>query len=103
MNGTISGKVKTGGGVDPDSGDPIPVTYSWTDPVECKYRANELNNRGRYDGGTFQQASYTITTEDMDFNADTVRLFNSRGSSVCEKEVISIEVLEDIQRVKIII
>lgn len=104
MRGSISSKIKTGGGLDPETGGPIPVSSWWSIPVECQYKANELSNKGRYEnGGTFQQASYEITTEDMDFTASIVKLINNRGSEVCQKEVISIEVLEDIQRVKIVI
>jgi hypothetical protein len=102
MKGSISAKIKTGGGLD-ENGNPIPVTYTWGPAIECKYRANELSNKGRYVDGMFQQASYVITIEDMDFNADVVKLFNSKDNEVCVKEVISLEVLEDIQRVKVMV
>lgn len=101
MNGTILAKIKTGGGVDPESGSPIPVESSWSVPTNCKYKANLLSNKGRYLGGTFQHASYEITTPDMAFRAEMIQLFDSRNNLVCEKEVMSIEVLEFVQRVKI--
>lgn len=103
MDGTISAKIKTGGGNDPETGTPIPVESSWSEPVECKYKANLLNNKGRYLGGTFQQASYEITTTDMSFTAAIIRLFDSRNNLVCEKEVMSLEVLEFVNRVKIVV
>lgn len=101
MDGSISAKIKTGGGTNPVTGDSIPVGYSWAEPVKCRYKANELSNKGRYKGGTFQQASYEITTPDMDFRAEMVKLFDSRNNLVCEKEVMSLEVLEYVHRVKI--
>lgn len=103
MNGTISAKVRTGGGIDPETGQPIQVSSFWDVPVSCKYKANTLSNRGRYEGGTFKMASYEITTPVMDFQASMIQLFDSRNNLVCEKEVMSLEVLEYVQRVKIIV
>lgn len=103
MNGIIQAKIKIGGGSNPETGATIPVEASWGVPVECKYKANLLNNKGRYEGGTFQQAAFEITTTDMNFQASIVKLFDSRNNLVCEKEVMSLEVLEYVQRVKIVI
>jgi len=103
MLGTIASKVAIGGGTDPETGQPIPITYDWSDAVECKYKAIELSNRGRYADGDFQQASYVVTTDSMEFDGTYVQLKDSRENVVCEKEVISIEILEDIQRVKIVL
>lgn len=103
MKGTISTKVTVGGGSNPTTGEPIPVTFVWGSEIECLYTPVQLSNQGRYTDGTFKQASYSITTEKMDFAATLLRLKNSKGIVVCEKEIISVEVLEDIQRVKIIV
>lgn len=103
MLGTIAAKVQLGGGNDPVTGQPIPVTYDWGTAVECQYKAIELSNRGRYADGEFQQASYVVTTDSMEFEGSYMLLKDSRGDVVCEKEVISIERLEDIQRVKIVL
>ena len=103
MDGQIKKKVVTGGGIDSETGIGEPVTTSWSDPVPCKYYATELDNKGRYEDGKFHQSSYTITTENMDFDADFVRLFDNRGKLRAEKEVISIETLDLVQRIKIII
>lgn len=102
MTGSVSAKIKTGGGFD-SIGQPVPVSYTWNDPVECNYQANGLSNRGRYTDGTFKQSSFNITTNDMGFTATVVRLFDRSGRMVCEKEVISIEPLDEIQLLKIII
>lgn len=103
MRGTISAKVITGGGIDSLTGVPIPVTFTWGDPVDCLYKAVALSSNGRYAQEKFQIASYEITLEDMEFTGKTFRLTDNRGSVVCEKEVISIEILEEVQRVKILV
>lgn len=101
MNGYINAQIVTGGTIDEMTGIPIPDTVSWGKDVECKYFANTLNNRGRYQDGKFQQSAYEITTDDMTFRAKIIRLKNSRKEVIVEKEVQSLEELEDIQRVKI--
>jgi len=103
VRGTIATRVTEGGGLHPTTGEPIPVTFIWTDETECLYTPVQNSNQGRYTDGTFKQASYTITTEKMDFAAQLLRLTNSRGQVAYEGEIISVEVLEDIQRVKIIV
>ncbi len=103
MNGYIKYKITVGGGTDEETGAAIAVTSTWSNLVECKYSANELSNKGRYDGGTFKQVSYTITTDEMEFTSKSVKLFDCREFEICEKEVISLEVLEAVQRVKIVI
>ena len=47
---------------------------------------NLLSKNGRYDDGNYLQSSYIITTEDMNVEAITIRLTDSRGKVVCEKE-----------------
>lgn len=103
MDGMIQAKITTGGGLNPETGEPTPVSFSWDTPVPARYKANMLSNRGRYDGGTFKMSSYEITTPDMDFRASIIRLFDSRNNMVCEKEVMSLEVLEYVHRVKIVV
>lgn len=103
MVGTIAAKVQIGGGSNPETGEPLPVTYDWGEAVECLYKAVELSNRGRYADGEFEQAAYVVTTDSMEFDGTYMQLKDSRGNVVCEKEVISLEVLEDIQRVKIVL
>jgi hypothetical protein len=103
MDGTLKGWIVTGGEIN-DQGEIISEpTTRWGNPVECRYYAVTANNKGVYIDGVFTQSSYIITTEDMSFNSDRVQLYSSKGGLVCEKEVQSLEVLEDIQRVKIAI
>ena len=100
MNGFIQPQIQTGGGLN-EYGEPIPETTDWGEMVECRYFANTLSSKGRYQGERFTQSAYEITVDEMDFEATIIRLLDSRENEVCQKEVISLEVLEDIQRVKI--
>ncbi len=100
MDGFIQGKLP-GEAIKGRGGEPVSNQAEWGEKIECRYKANLLNNRGRYDGGTFTQSSYEITIDDMSFNAASIRLFDSRGNLVCTKYVQSLEVLEFVQRIKI--
>ena len=102
MNGTVQAQIITGGGVGLD-GYPLKPTIDWGSPVECKYIENTFNNRGKYIDGSFTQMSFSITLFDLDFDAKIVRLTSNRGKIICEKEVQSLNVLDEIQRVKITI
>lgn len=102
MNGSVRKKFQVAGGINSD-GEPTPATVSWGDAVPCKYFANTLSNKGTYQDGEFTQSEYIITVKDMSFNADQIQLLNSREKVVCEKRVLSLEVLEDVRRVKITI
>jgi len=102
MNGIIQAQIILGGGRDID-GTIIPSTVSWGKEVECKYIENTFNNRGKYIDGEFTQMAFSITLTDLDFDAKILRLTSNRGKMICEKEVQSLNVLEDIQRVKITI
>lgn len=102
MNGYICKQIMTGGYID-DNGVPVPGTTTWGSDVECKYFANVSNNKGRYEEGEFKQASFEITTEDMDFIAGVIQLKNSKKAIIATKEVLSLEELEDIQRIKLTI
>jgi hypothetical protein len=100
MNGTVQTQIVVESGEN-EYGETIPASIEWGEKTECRYHANTLDNRGRYDGGKFTQSSYIITVFDMEFTAKVIRLFNSRNNLVCEKEVQSLEVLENVQRVKV--
>lgn len=103
MKGTIQAKVKKAGGGQTTKGTAIPDVFDWSEPVECLYKANTHNNKGKYQDGNFTQSEYVITVQDQTFNATQVLLKDSRGNVVCEKQVQYLEVLETIQRVKITI
>ena len=50
-NGTIQVKQKTGGGIDPTTGYPLPYSaVSWGDPIPCQYYSNRYTYLGRVSG-----------------------------------------------------
>ena len=100
MDGFVRALIQTSGGFNED-GEPIPATTNFGVPVPCKYHANTLNNRGRYQDGEFTVSSYIITTKDMEFVAEQIQLTDNSCKVVCEKRVQSLEVLTTIKRVKI--
>lgn len=132
MNGTIRAKIVSGGGLD-EHGAPIESNYSWSDACECRYKPNTLSNRGKYIDGTFTQAQYDVTVFDMKFGIAEevltsesgmsiktqdgveistfdkksvsleVILFDKNGNVICQDIVQSIEYLESVQRVRIIV
>lgn len=102
MRGFINAQIVVPGHID-DNGIPVSGSVSWGDDVECKYFAVTNDNKGRYNDGEFKRIAYEITTENMDFDAKIIRLKDSKGRVICEKEVQSLEELEDVQRVKITI
>ena len=100
MKGFINAQTIVSGHTD-DDGIPVPGYTDWGDDIECKYFANINNNKGRYPDGVFKQTAFEITTEDMSFDAKIIRLKDRKGNIVCEKEVQSLEELENVQRIKI--
>lgn len=81
VNGYINLQIETGGGEDPVTGFPIPVTTSWSRPIECSYLANTSPNKGSYADGQFTIASYIVDIETQDLpEFDTIRLTDDRGN-----------------------
>lgn len=100
MKGFINAQIVVSGYIN-DDGVPVSASTEWGADIECKYFANVNNNKGRYPDGIFKQSAFEITTEDMTFDADIIRLKDRKGKTVCEKEVQSLEELENVQRIKI--
>jgi hypothetical protein len=73
VNGTISAKVKSGGGLDSD-GYPVKPLESWTQPIPCRIVTNKKNNLGKQNGNTFTIASYEVLIELQSFESERVRL-----------------------------
>lgn len=102
MDGYIQKVIQAEGGLNAD-GEPIMAHETYGEKVSCKYMANTLNNRGSYMDGKFTMSSYIITTKDMSFEADQIRLLDREEKKVAEKLVQSLEVLTTIKRVRITI
>jgi len=103
MKGYITATITTGGGTDEVTGYPIPTTTSETDLVECQYVPNNRRTIGAESEGQFQMASYEITTDRLDWDLQIVTmisLYNSRKQFITRKVVLTLDELEDIQRIK---
>ena len=104
QNGTIETKVKTGGGIDKETGHPVkPSAASWSSPIPCQYTPNSHNYLGVSTGQHFTQASYTVLIEEQTFEAEQIRLKDMTGKVVGEYSILSIEPLEAVCEVKIIV
>lgn len=104
QNGTIEVKRKTGGGIDPDTGYPQkPDTVAWGDPIPCQYSAIKYNQLGRVNGEHFTTAQYSVLIEEQPFAAEQVRLKDRAGNVVGEFSVISVEPLEAVCELRILV
>ena len=89
QNGTIEVKRKTGGGIDPE--------------IPCQYSANKYNQLGRVNGEHFTTAQYSVLIEEQQFTAEQVRLKDRAGNVVGEFSVISVEPLEAVSELRIMV
>ena len=81
-NGTIEVKHKLAGGIDPETGFPLPnAKECWGDPIPCQWQANKYNNLGKSESGNFTVAHYSILIEsERAFNAEQIRLRDNYGN-----------------------
>lgn len=104
QNGTIEIKVKTGGGINRETGHPVkPSAASWGNPIACQFITNSHNNLGVSTGQHFTQASYTVLIEEQPFEAEQIRLKDMNGKTLGEFSILSVEPLEAVCEVKILI
>lgn len=102
-NGTIETKIKTGGGIDPDTDYPIAPSVSWGNPIECQYRANKYSNKGKANGEAFTIASYEILIDEQPYNAEMLRLRDISGKILGEFSVIEVEPLQGVCQIRILV
>lgn len=103
-NGTIEVKRKTAEGIDPETGFPVrPSDVSWDAPIPCQYSANRHNWLGKASGGHFTVASYTILIEAQPFEAEQIRLRDGGGEIVGEYSLLSVEPLDAVDEIKILV
>lgn len=71
--------MEKGGGVD-DNGRPIPPVISWSDKIQCLFKANTSSNIGYNEGGSFTTANYAILIDMQKLPSfDSLRLFDNHG------------------------
>ena len=103
-NGTIEVKVKTATGIDPETGHPRkPSEAAWSDPIPCQWLPNRHDKRGRVNGEHFTIASYEVLIEEQPFEAEQVRLKDRAGKSLGDYSIISVEPLEAVCELRILI
>lgn len=104
-NGTIEVKTKSAGGIDTDTGFPIPSNnIAWGEPIPCQWQANKYNNLGKSEAGNFTIAHYSILIEfEHGFSAEQIRLKDNYGNVLGEFSVIEAEPLQAMCQVRIIV
>lgn len=98
VNGTISIKTKTGGGL--VNGNPIRPSETWREPIPCNIKTNQHNNKGKVNGNDFEIASYEVLIEAQSFDTDRVKLVRN-GKDLGEFSVQDIEPLGAVGTIKI--
>ena len=102
-NGTIETKIKTGGGIDPETDYPSKTSVTWSKPIPCQYRANNYSKRGKVNGEAFTVASYEILIEEQPYEAECLRLRDMDGRTLGEFSVIEIEPLRAVCQLRILV
>lgn len=106
-NGRLQFKRKVTGSaaVDSETGYPVRRTGdTWGDPVPCQIVPNKHDNLGRVNGQHFTTASYQIYIErGLLEKSEQIRVFTDEGSYFLEFSVISVEVLQAVDEVLILV
>lgn len=103
-NGALKYLAGTAGGGIGDDGKPVKRTDVWSEAIPCNIRINNRNNLGRKEGTAFVIAAYIVTLERRTgFDPGRIQLFNDEGQSLGEFPVVSIEVLEAVNAIKIVV
>lgn len=107
QNGYISAKNKQAGGIDPATGFPVKSSGdTYLQAIPCQYYANSYNNLGRTaNNERFTVASYTILIEQsfIPFTAEQIRLTDMSENIIGDFSVISIEPIDAVCEVKILV
>jgi hypothetical protein len=102
-NGTIETKQKTAGGIDPTTGYAAKSATIWSNPVPCQYVPNSHNYLGVASGQHYTQASYTVFIDEQPMNSEQIRLRRTDGSIVGDFSILSVEHLDAVCEMKIIV
>lgn len=103
QNGTIEVKTKTGGGINANTGHPVKPVESWGTPIPCQYIPNSHNKLGRANGEHYTIATYTVLIEEQPFSGEELRLKDMAGNEVGQYSIISVEPLEAVCEIRILI
>lgn len=102
VNGCIECKIKTGGGINPETGHPVKTSATWGKPIPCQYIPS-INLQARTSGEPYTGSNFTILIEEMRFEAEQVRLRDLRGNVLGEYSIKAVEVLRAVCELKLTI
>lgn len=78
-NGTIETKIKTGGGIDPDTDYPIAPSVSWATLSSANTEQINTATKARQTAKHLTIASYEILIDEQPYNAEMLRLRDISG------------------------
>ena len=94
-NGTLEVITKTGGGIDAETGYPVPASVSYGDPIACQIVPVKRDNLARDSHGeAYTGESYKVYIVQRPFPDERVRLKGRDGGVIGEFSVISAEQLD---------
>lgn len=102
-NGTLEIKQKTAGGIDPNTGYAVKSASVYSDPIPCQYVPNSHNYLGVTSGQHYTQASYTVLIDEQPIASEQIRLRRTDGSIVGDYSILSVERLQAVCEMKIIV
>lgn len=102
-NGTIEVKQKTAGGIDQETGYPIKSSFDWGEPIPCQIIVNNYNAQSVNNNEHVTSAAYTLLIDEQVFDAEQIRITNKYGKNLGEFSVKSIEQLEAVCQIKILV
>lgn len=106
QNGTIETKSSVGGGIDPETGYPLPPgSEAWGNPIPCQFSADTYDRQAVSNGERYTEERYTILIEEQAdrMHIERIRLKDLFGDVVGEFSVRQVEPLEGVCEVKIVV
>lgn len=105
-NGSLRVKVKTGGGIDPVTHNPVKAVETWSDPMPCQWSVNKRDNLGVFNGEHFAVASYIVLIDQIlkpPFKGQQVELVSLNFGSLGQFSIISTEPLDAVGQIRILV
>lgn len=100
-NGALKYEIISACGVD-EFGEPIEAHTEWSEAIPCSVKTNSDNRKGKYEDGEFRHASFVVLIEGDSFSGNRISL-KRRNEDLGEYRIISVEPLESVGRIQIIV
>lgn len=101
-NGYIQAIIRTGGGLDEDKY-PIPTREEYGERIPCNILLNKKNKLASANGSPFVDVNYEVLIEPIPFPHERVRLITQFERVLGDFSVISIEYLEHVRAIQILV